>query len=77
MSLATDKRDTKREINRYITLLSNLSNSPMEYIESLQFMLGLIDTANKEEMESILRDWQSIRPNDSRSVTAIKTGAFS
>ena len=74
MSLQTDKRNLDLQITRYMTLLSNLANPPADYINDLDYMRGLVQIADQQEMASLEQTWFAIKPTDARSVRYIETG---
>lgn len=74
MSLQTDKQDLDMKISRYMTLLSNLSNPPAEYINDLDYFRGLVQIANQKEIGGLTQTWDVIRPKDARSAYYIETG---
>jgi len=76
MSLQTDKTDLNTKIGRYMTLLSNLSNPPAEYINDLDYLRALVQIANQKEIQGLTQTWEAIRPKDTRSAHYIETGAL-
>lgn len=74
MSLQTDKRDLGIKIGRYMTLLSNLSNPPIEYIDDLDYMRGLVQIADQAEYNALRQTWDAMKPKDARSSQYIETG---
>jgi hypothetical protein len=74
MSLQTDKRDLNLRLTRYMTLLSNLSNPPAEYINDVDFLRGLVQIADQREFQGLTQTWETIRPKDGRSMRYIETG---
>jgi hypothetical protein len=76
MSLQTDKRDLNLRLTRYMTLLSNLSNPPAQYINDLDYLRGLVQIADQKEFQELSQTWETIRPKDGRSMKYIETGAL-
>jgi hypothetical protein len=74
MSLQTDKQELNTKISRYMTLLSNLSNPPADYINDLDYFRGLVQIANSKEIDPLTQTWETIRPKDARSARYIETG---
>jgi hypothetical protein len=77
MSLQTDKQELNTKIGRYMTLLSNLSNPPVDYINDLDYFRGLVQIANSKEIDPLTQTWETIRPKDARSARYIETGVLS
>lgn len=77
MSLQTDKRELDTKISRYMTLLSNLSKPPADYINDLDYFRGLVQIANQKEIAGLTQTWDAIRPKDARSAHFIETGQIS
>lgn len=67
-----DKKTLKRQVLRYITLLSNLKKPPVQLIEDMQYFAGLVDTANESELPEMIDQWQQIKPTDNNSVAYIE-----
>jgi hypothetical protein len=76
MSLQTDKRDLNLRLSRYMTLLSNLSNPPVQYINDLDYLRGLVQIADPKEFQGLTQTWETIRPKDGRSMRYIETGVL-
>jgi hypothetical protein len=76
MSLQTDKRDLNLRLTRYMTLLSNLSNPPAEYINDLDYLRGLVQIADQREFQGLTQTWETIKPKDGRSMRYIETGVL-
>jgi hypothetical protein len=76
MSLQTDKRELDLKLNRYMTLLSNLSNPPAEYINDVDYLRGLVQVADQREFDGLMQTWETIRPKDGRSMRYIETGVL-
>ncbi len=66
------KPQLRKQVKRYITLVSSLQNPSIRFIEDLDYFVGLIDTANKEELEDLLILWAQMKPSDPRSVAYIE-----
>lgn len=76
MSLQTDKRDLELKLSRYMTLLSNLSSPPAEYINDVDYLRGLVQIADQKEFQGLEQTWETIRPKDARSIRYIETGVL-
>lgn len=76
MSLQTDRTELNTKLSRYMTLLSNLSNPPTDYINGLDYMRGLVQIANEKEYQDLARIWETIKPTDARSLGYIETGVL-
>jgi len=68
------KQQLRQEVTRYITLLSHMARPPIEHIEDMHYFIGLIDTANPEELIELVEYWQHIKPADRNSVEYIEAG---
>lgn len=67
-----DKVTLKREVSRYITLLSHLKKPPVQHIEDLHYFNGLIDTANPAELAQLVSQWRQFKPTDANSIAYIE-----
>jgi hypothetical protein len=59
-----------------MTLLSNLSNPPAEYINDLDYLRGLVQIADQKEFQGLTQTWETISPPDGRSMRYIETGVL-
>ena len=66
------KKQLRKQVKRYITLLSSLQKTPVDLIEDMDYFIGLIDSANKSELEELLTEWAQIMPSDKNSLAYIK-----
>ena len=56
MSLADDKQKLKTEINRYKTLVSNLSNPNIDYLNNLDYIKGCALRYGDASLTRVARD---------------------
>ncbi len=76
MSLRADKLNLNTQVSRYMTLLSNLSNPPTDYINDLDYFRALVQIANQREIDGLYQTWEAMRPTDARSMKYISTGVL-
>lgn len=76
MSLQSDKKMLVQQVNRYMTLLSNLDKPPIDYIGHLDYFKGLVQFANQKEILELQTTWDVIKPKDERSLRFIVTGVM-
>jgi hypothetical protein len=74
MALATEKRKLTTEVTRYITLVSALSNPPVEYLDGLSHFRNLIRSATAAELAEMQTHWDTLQPNDPDSLLYVKKG---
>lgn len=66
------KKQLRKQVKRYITLLSALKSPPVKLIEDMDYFIGLIDAANKSELEELLTQWAQLKPSDPNSLAYIE-----
>lgn len=62
-----DKQELITRVRRYITLLSSLKEPPFQLIEDGHYLVGLIQTANDEELAEMNEVWAKMMPMDMHS----------
>ena len=66
------KQKLRKQVKRYITLLSTLKNPPVKLIEDLDYFVGLVDAANTDELQQLLTEWAQLKPSDKNSLSYIE-----
>jgi hypothetical protein len=66
------KKKLRQQIKRYITLLSALKKPPIKLIDDLDYFIGLIDSANKDELQELIAEWSQLKPSDKNSLLYIE-----